>query len=152
MKFPIIQGRNLNFQKQEIPNDLGGELNLIIIPFKRWQQDSVDSWVPSLNRFQEFFPKFRFYEVPILNKKWIIEKNYIDGGMRQGIPNNSTRERTITVYLDKNVFKNQLDISSESKIKLFLVSSNHEIIWQNEGPNSAEAENSLTSFLQKYFN
>jgi hypothetical protein len=41
--------------------------------------------------------------------------------MRAGIPDQTARERTVTLYLEKEAFKSALDISDENYIYLFLI-------------------------------
>ena len=48
MKFPIVKATSLANKPYQLPRDLEGELNLVIVAFKQWQQDWVDTWIPSL--------------------------------------------------------------------------------------------------------
>jgi hypothetical protein len=42
MSFPEIEASNLEGRKFVLPQDLDGELNVVIIPFLREQQELVD--------------------------------------------------------------------------------------------------------------
>jgi hypothetical protein len=53
--------------------------------------------------------------------------------MRAGIPDQTARERTITLYLNKETFKGALGIDSEEVIWLFLVDREGTILWQDQG-------------------
>jgi hypothetical protein len=131
--FPEVSGQNLEFEDFELPYSLKGELNLVIIPFRRWHQDLVDEWSSYLNTLEKKYPKFRYYEVPTLSNGYKIMRFMIDGGMRAGIPNKGVRERTITIYINKSRFKKELNINSEDTIYLFLINKKGEIIWRSEG-------------------
>ncbi|TFF87480.1 MAG: hypothetical protein EU550_03175, partial [Promethearchaeota archaeon] len=87
MKFPEIDGNNLEEQPYHLPYDLEGELNLLIVPFKRWQQSLVDQWSVFLNEIASRYNFFKFYEIPTLAKSYKLMRFMIDGGMRAGIPN-----------------------------------------------------------------
>lgn len=118
--FPNVTGKNLNKREINIPRDLEGELNILIVAFQQWQQFDVNTWVPFLDSLKETNNEFSYYELPTIRRmNWVFQR-VIDGGMRGGIPSVDTREHTITLYIDKNPFKDALDIESENNIYLFL--------------------------------
>ncbi|MBY9015653.1 MAG: hypothetical protein KGD68_08190 [Candidatus Lokiarchaeota archaeon] len=133
MKFPNVSGKNLEKKKYNIPYDLEGELNVLIVPFQRWHQSLADEWSVFLNKIEKSTQDFRYYEVPTLNSGYKVMRFMIDGGMRAGIPNRSVRERTITLYTNKPLFEKLLNIKSEDTIYLFLIRKNGEILWRDEG-------------------
>ena len=67
-----------------------------------------------------------------------LARAFINEGMRAGIPDQTARERTVTLYLDKQAFKSALDISSEDDIYIFLVDRNGNIYWQTRGEYTQE--------------
>jgi predicted transcriptional regulator len=69
--------------------------------------------------------------------------------MRAGIPDQTSRERTITFYLDKEIFKQALDITSEESIQIFLVDKEGNILWQEEGLFNPEKNQSLVDTLSQ---
>ncbi len=119
--FPNVKGKNLLKKEMNLPQDLGGELNLVIVAFERKQQSTIDVWMPHVKKLAEQFPKLRYYEIPTIGKQPFFVRSFIDGGMRGGIPDPKAREATITLYLDKQKFRNSLGITTEKKIYLFLV-------------------------------
>jgi hypothetical protein len=133
MKFPEVSGNNLNFKTYYLPKDLNGELNILILAFKRSQQSLVDEWISFLDELVVNFPAVRYYEIPTIGKSYNFIKSIIDGGMRAGIPNDNARERTITIYIDKRSFKEALQIKDENTIYLFLVKKGGDIIWCTDG-------------------
>jgi hypothetical protein len=60
MRFPKVSGSNLEERYYNIPSDLEGELNLLIIPFKRWQQSLVDSWSEFLTQITKKLDQINF--------------------------------------------------------------------------------------------
>jgi hypothetical protein len=148
MKFPDISGENLEKKKYNIPYDLEGELNVVIIPFQRWHQSLVDEWSYFLNKIEQSNPDFRYYEVPTLNSAYKVMRFMIDGGMRAGIPQRNVRERTITLYTNKPLFEKQLNIKSEDTIYLFLIRKNGEILWRSEGEFDTQKGDELIRMLE----
>jgi len=113
MIFPEVSGQNLEFENFTLPYNLEGTLNLVIIPFQQWHQNLVDEWSFYLNSLEKKYSNFKYYEVPTLSKGYKIIRFMTDGGMRAGIPDKGVRERTITLYINKNLFKKKLKIPSE---------------------------------------
>ena len=149
MKFPDISGENLEKKKYNIPYDLEGELNLLIVPFQRWHQSLADEWSVFLNIIEKSNQDFRYYEVPTLNSGYKVMRFMIDGGMRAGIPDRSVRERTITLYTNKPLFEEQLNINSEDTIYLFLIRRNGEILWRSEGEYDKQKGEELLKTIEK---
>jgi hypothetical protein len=147
--FPKVSGFNLDRQEFEFPRDFGAELNLVIVPFKQYQQQIVNTWIPFAQEVEASFPGFIYYELPTIYQMPVLSRTFINEGMRAGIPDQTARERTITLYLDKQKFKSALGIQSEDDIYLFLVDREGNILWQAVGEYTEEKGNDLVKFLQK---
>ncbi len=148
--FPLVSGFNLNRQEFEFPRDFEAELNLVIVPFQQWQQQVVNTWIPFAQDVEAGFPGFIYYELPTIYEMPVLSRTFINEGMRAGIPDETARQRTITLYLDKQKFKAALDIPSEETIYLFLVNRQGEILWQTTGEYTPEKAADLLQFLQEY--
>ncbi|MFW9827713.1 MAG: hypothetical protein ACFFEY_08980 [Candidatus Thorarchaeota archaeon] len=150
MIFPKVTGQNLEFENFNLPYNLEGELNLVIIPFRRWHQNLVDEWSFHLNSLEKKYSYFRYYEVPTLNRGFKVIRFMIDGGMRSGIPDKAVRERTITIYTNKTLFKKKLKIHSEDTIYLYLMDKNGKIICHVEGKFDNDKLQTLEKFLLEH--
>ena len=143
MQFPSVNGNDLLKNKISLPNDMNSRFNVLIVAFQQWHQGLVNSWVPFLNRLVEQYPDFDYYELPTIREMNWLSQSIIDNGMRAGIPSRDTRRRTITLYIDKELFKKKLEIPDESDIHLFLVTNVGEILWTESGAISEEKSKSL---------
>ncbi len=132
----------------EFPRDFEGKYNLVIIPFQQIQQRDVNTWIPAAQELELRFDDLLYYELPTINKLPTISRTFINEGMRAGIPDQTARERTITFYLDKDVFKQALDIVSEDSIHLFLVDQEGNILWREIGLFSEIKGQSLIKILE----
>ena len=74
-----------------------------------------------MKRFQEVDPAFQYYELPTIDKLSAVARWFIDSGMRRGIPDKNARARTITLYIDKQPFKNSLQLPTEKTVYALLV-------------------------------
>jgi hypothetical protein len=131
--FPIVSGNNLDRQEFEFPRDFAGDLNLVIIPFQQQQQLDVNTWIPAAQELERAYPGLVYYELPTIYQLPQLSRTFINEGMRAGIPDQTARERTITLYLDKATFREALGISSEEEISIFLVDRQGNILWNEKG-------------------
>ena len=131
--FPTIQGRNLERRELELPADFAGERNVVLVAFKQRQQREVNAWLPALSAMRREAGNLEVYEIPTLHRGWTPLRGWIDGGMRSGIPDRSTREATITVYINKAPFKAALGITSESRIHVLLLDGEGRVMHRELG-------------------
>ena len=143
MQFPAVTGSNLQRKKLALPQDFQGELNLVLIAFQQWQQTRVDTWLPFARQLEEAHPGVRYYELPTIQRLNVLARTFINEGMRAGIPDPVARERTITLYLDKNVFREALQLHGEDDIYVMLVNRQGRVLWRGEGAFTPEKGESL---------
>ncbi|MBL0171056.1 MAG: hypothetical protein IPP90_10045 [Gemmatimonadaceae bacterium] len=147
--FPSVSGSNLEGRKFSLPADFGGDFNVVLVAFKREQQNDVDTWLPFLRETTARRSDVRVYELPTLNRGYRFMRGVIDGGMARGIPERATREATITLYIDKSPFKQALGIDSESQIRIYLVARGGRVLWHGNGRYSEELASALAAMLAK---
>jgi hypothetical protein len=149
-EFPQVTGSNLEGRRFQLPQDFEGKLNLAIVAFQRWHQDLVDTWVPLARRLRSAYPDFRYYELPTIWRMNPLFRWSIDAGMRAGIADRGAREATITLYLDKEPFRQVLEIPDEATIHLFLVERSGRVLWRTDGPFTEEAGEALARAVQQH--
>ncbi len=149
MKFPIVSGSNLLRQKLTFPEDFRGNLNLLFIAFEQWQQMEVNSWIPVAKELEKQIEGLLYYELPTIQDRSIFSKIFINEGMRLGIPDHTSRERTITLYLEKDAFRRSLDMPDEDHIYVLLIDSSGDVIFRTRGAYTPESGESLCQALVK---
>jgi hypothetical protein len=147
MSFPTVSGSNLLRQKRILPQDFQGKLNLVFIAFKQWHQMEVDSWIPLAKELEQQYEDLAYYELPTIQSMNSFSKMFINEGMRAGIPNSKTRERTITLYLNKNDFRTALGMPDEDHIYILLIDRQGKEFFRSRGPNNRDAAASLGQAL-----
>lgn len=147
VRFPEVEGSSLSGTSHRLPGTLAGDLNLLLIAFRQWQQTDVDTWVPVAEALGDGVPGFRAYELPVISRIYRPVSGFIDGGMRGGIPDPEVREATITLYIDRKQFLEDLRIPSVAAIVPMLVTPTGEILWRTTGPRTAGNEGSLRGVL-----
>lgn len=146
-RFPSFEGKALTGQKFVVPESLGKPHNLLLVAFKREQQEDVDTWIPRLEKVEDENDDFAFYEFPILPEMNAMARWFIYRGMRGGIASERARARTVTFHLDKREFRDRLRIDSEEFIHAFLVDSTGVVIWRATGTWSEDKERELVRIV-----
>jgi len=149
MTFPTVNGSNLQREKLTLPRDFDGDYNLLFIAFQQWHQDEVNTWIALAENCEAQFPGLVYYELPTIRALSGISKFFINEGMRAGIPNQKSRERTITLYLEKDDFRNALSLEDEDHIFALLIDHQGNELWRARGPHSPNKEASLLEALSR---
>ena len=131
--FPTVSGFNLDRQEFEFPKDFAGELNLLFVPFQQRHQLVVNTWVPYAQELEASFPEVIYYELPTIDERSRLARTFINEGMRAGIPDQTSRERTITLYIDLEKFMQAMDIPGRGQVHTMLVNRAGEILWRTTG-------------------
>ena len=136
--FPSVESQNLNGRPVKLPGNFKAPASIVFVAYVRGQQTQVDSWKSFVTGMRERFPAIGVFEVPTLTKGDALFRWFIDGGMRRGITDPSTRESTITLYIDKKPFNDALGITSERDITVLLVEPNGAVLWRSTGSYAPE--------------
>jgi hypothetical protein len=151
-RFPDVEGSNLEKRHYRLPEDFEGETNLVFIAFRRPQQAEVETWLPFARELAEKYPGFRFYELPTISIRAGMARFFINEGMRRGIPKLEAREATITLYIDKEPFREALDIPDEESIHILLVGREGRIHWRAVGPLTESSATGLERAVSRRLN
>ncbi len=149
MTFPTVNGSNLLRTKLTLPQDFEGKYNLLFIAFQQWQQDEVNTWIPLAESCEAQFPGLVYYELPTIRSLNALSKFFINEGMRAGIPNPKSRERTITLYLEKDDFRTALNLQDEEHIFALLIDRQGNELWRARGPLSQTSQAGLLEALSR---
>jgi hypothetical protein len=149
MQFPTVTGSNLHRKRIDLPHDFEGELNLVFIPFQQWQQTQVDTWIPFARRLEETHSGLRYYELPTIRRLNVLARTFVNEGMRAGIPDPVARERTITLYLDKDEFRQALQLPHEADIHVLLLDEDGKVLWRVEGAFTQDKGDSLVTKIEE---
>jgi hypothetical protein len=149
MQFPTVSGRNLDRETRTFPADFEGLLNLVFIAFQQWQQASINTWLLFAASQEEERDDLVYYEFPTIQSMNPIFRTFINEGMRAGIPDPKARQRTITLYLEKEPFRAALEMPDENQIYVLLVRQDGEVVWRSFGEFSPEKAESLRAAIDE---
>lgn len=149
--FPFINGANLNGKNFKLPKDFSGKLNIVALGFEREHQAAIDSWIPSILKLTKDYDylSLKFYELPVIYELNAFSRAWINNGMRIGIKEDDARNRTITIFTNRDKFFEILDIQGD-RIYLLLINEKGKIIWRCEGEMTKEKFNFMKKILDNY--
>ncbi len=145
--FPTVTSDNLEGTTFTLPRDFAGARNIVFVAFQRKQQDDVDTWVPFVKEALVRHPDADYYEIPTIKRMVAPMRWFINRGMRGGIDDLAARERTVTLYIDKEPFKQALAITDENVIQVLVVDPAGRVWWRTTGRYSAEKARALEAAL-----
>lgn len=135
-QFPPVQATSLDGVHMNLPAGFTGRLNLVLISFKREQQQEVDSWIPAARKLETSHGLFRYYELPTMSRQNLLYRWWFDEALRSNTTDKDLRNRILTAYVNKHSFKKSLDIESEKRVVAVLVDQNGRVYWRVDGPYS----------------
>jgi hypothetical protein len=150
MIFPTVMGSNLLREKLTLPRDFQGKLNVIFVAFYQWHQMEVNSWIPLAKELEEQTEGVYYYELPTIQSRNVFYQKFINEGMRAGIPNPTSRERTITLYLNKAAFRHDLEMPDEDHIYALIVDRLGNVLFSTRGSYTPEAGESLRQAIRQH--
>ncbi len=146
---PTLQGINLVGDSVSFPEDLNNNLTLFVIGFKREQQKDIDTWIQTYNQKKLAEQKIDFFELPIIYEVGMVKRLFINNGMKMGIPDLEQRQRTVTIYMERQNLFDALEMK-EDRIYSLLVDKKGEILWRSEGVASPEKMENLERAIKDY--
>jgi hypothetical protein len=146
--FPEAGGKNLDGREFVLPRDFEGNLNIVFVAFQREQQLAVNTWLPTATLLENLHQGLRYYELPIHSTMNPIVRWFLNRAMRVGIRYPGSREKTITLYIDKSPFCKALDISEEESIHIMVLNQEARVVWRSEGSCNVEKAEKLSDFIK----
>ncbi len=110
-----------------VPHDLTGP-TLLLFAYRQRQQRDVDTWIAAARG-----SGVRLLEVPVLGRRWLPGRRFIDGGMAANM-DQPTREQTMCVYTHVAAFQRDVLGVSSRQVLAALVDEVGRVCWHGLGP------------------
>jgi len=111
-----------------VPDDLTGP-TLLLFAYRQRQQRDLDTWIRSVAGDSTV----RVLEVPVLGRRWLPGRRFIDGGMASNM-DQATREQTMCLYTDVVAFRRDVLGVASSQVLAVLVDEHGRVRWHALGP------------------
>ena len=136
--FPIVSGSDLHGEVQTFPECLSKDRTILVVAFQRWQQTLCDGWYAKIEKFIEENQGTAYYEVPTIAEMNAFSRWFIYQGMRGGIKDSTMRSQVVTLHINKEPFKEALEIKTEETVHVFVVDKEGKILGKEMGEWSEE--------------
>jgi len=141
--FPPITSYSLDKARLNLPGDFAGQFDLLLISFQPEQQTQIDTWMPLAQALQHTNFNFRWYRMPVSSRENFIFRWWQDSSMRSDETDPETWPWIVPLYVDKDAFRNSLQIPNEHQIAVLLVDKQGKVLWNTSGPLTPDKRTSL---------
>jgi hypothetical protein len=136
-----VQGRALDGTVVELPAQLPGRRTVVVLAFRQRQQRDVDRWidlavalgVPASPLGVAGPLETAVIEVPVLGRRYLGARRFIDGGMAASIADPQILARTVTVYTDPAAFRRRCRVPTADEVTVLLVGRDGVVTWHRTG-------------------
>lgn len=138
MKFPNVEGENLDGVPLAFPRDFAGR-TIVLVGFDLKQRTDLESWVPFVDRYVRAGTAGGRMFAVIASSMGAMTKMIV-ATMRKGAPSAESRAATVPLFLDDvEAFCAALGIADRSAIHAFVVGPDGSILEHQVGAFSDRA-------------
>jgi len=130
--FPKIEGISLSGDKVTFPDVLLGKPSVLAVAFRQKAQKCINTWADELLLKYGIDKSINYYEIPMLGGQYTMARNWIDGGMRGGVPK-PLHDYTVTYYGPLRSYFKSLDISSKGDCYMYVLNSEGVVVDRHNG-------------------
>ncbi|MGX9463409.1 hypothetical protein ACWXWU_19585 [Shewanella sp. A14] len=142
--FPSVSGQTLEKEFMTLPDDLKGEMALLLIGYKQDSQFDIDRWLIGLDMTQT---QVAVYEVPTIQGLFPrMFSTMINNGMRAGIPK-PLWKGVVTVYQDGEQVQAFTGNENPNNTRVVLLNGQGKVIYFYDQGFSVNALNQLRALL-----
>ncbi|MBE2181877.1 MAG: hypothetical protein IAE89_00500 [Anaerolineae bacterium] len=146
-RFPTVSGANLVGDTFNLPDDFGGTLTLVLMPFDEAQTVRLTAWLPLAQELASAYPQFAYYSTPVMKSVAPLIRAAVTAGMVLAVPAN-VQPVTIMLFLeDKEAFMNTLSIPDVDMPEAFLINDDGDVLWRMRGEYSDETAANLRAAI-----
>jgi hypothetical protein len=149
VRFPKVSARDLEGGVVEVPGDLRGAVNLLILASSREHQHPIETWLPRLSALEAEFSELQTWRLVALPRSYRLMRGAIEGGLRAGVTDHLARQHTLVCFVDLDDLQRSLGLPSVADIHLYLLDAEGIVRWEGSGGHSQDALSSLETALTR---
>ena len=132
-ELPSVVVKNIAGQEITWPQELPAQKTVVILAYKRAQQEDVEGWIERLG----FGSDGPYVQVLMLGRGARLARGFIDGGLRSAF-DAQQQQRTFTVYVDAKVLNAPLQVADTNSVSVFVIDRKGRVLAREAGaPNAA---------------
>ncbi len=145
--FPPVTSYALDKSKVTLPGDLTGNLNVLLLFFRRDQQAQIDSWANEMRKLESTHGALKAYVLPVMPRENLLSRWWMNSSLRSGSSSQQHWHTTVPLYVDVPKFIQALGIGSERHAILLLTKKTGEVLWSSSGPATDASQAGLESAI-----
>jgi len=132
---PSFSGKLLSGRSLALPDDLRGDLGLLIVTWDYAALDEVMQWTRETMERYGLLPGMQVYQIAMVSGVGPVLRQAIDRALRQRAPA-PEREHTLVVYGDLRALRGKLDtaMTAVPHPTVLLIDRRGRLAWRADGP------------------
>ncbi len=144
---PRVELADLEGKENVFPKDLPNKYNFFIFGFAHEQKELTQTWIDPVLEMQKTQTELSVFKVPVIDKKNAAIRTMIRNGMRTGISGSAARQRTLTMFVDKDLFVKAIGQKDDTQPVAIVFDQTGKVLWQAVGAADSAKLSELSSFL-----
>ncbi len=142
--FPAISAEALDKTAVNLPLQLEGKLNLLLLFWARDQEPQIETWTAAAQALQHTQSEFKVYRMLVSAHENALYRWWDNSSLRSAETDPELLHWSVPLYTDKHALQEALGLSgNEHKIAAVLVDRSGHILWKAEGPSTPEGRAGL---------
>jgi hypothetical protein len=142
--FPAIAAEALDKTPINLPSQLQGKLNLLLLSWARDQEPQVDTWSAVSQALLHSYPSFRVYRIPVSEPENFLFRWWDSASLRTDETDPELLHWIVPIYTDREKLRHSLNVpANDHQILALLVDRSGRVFWRTQGPSNPANRESL---------
>lgn len=137
-QLPIIAGESLAGHKVVLPEAARGSITVLILGFTKASKTPTSAWAKRLSQDLGSDPRFRLYQLPVLEDVPRLFRGMVISGIKKGVPENMW-DRFVPILNGEADLKKAVDYRDQDAAYLVLLDRDSRVVRQAHGQLTDEA-------------
>jgi len=144
--FPTVSGTLLSGEPFTVPDDIAGDIGLLLLGWDYAARFDVEAWARFLMETYGEQPGLVTLEMPMISGVGPLMRKAIDAAMVRGTAPEE-RSHVLTIYGDLRGLRRRLSVTQPRHAQVFLLGRTGRVAWRASGPPTEELKTSITLAL-----
>ena len=147
--FPSITAEALDKTTINLPSQLQGSVNLLLLSWARDQAPQVETWNAVSQALLHTYPSFRVYRIPVSEPENFLFRWWDSASLRTDETDPELLHWIVPIYTDKANLRHSLHVqANDHQVLVLLVDRSGRVLWRAQGPSTAANRQSLRMAAQ----
>ncbi len=147
MIFPRLTATSLAGRRMSLPDDLGSGPAILLVALDASRHQSINSWMPYVKQVEQLYENVSSFELLVLGSANALVRTVSTARLRAAVPNPSTREITLPLYVEVPSFCQALGLPADGGVHVLLLDAARDVAWTARGPVTPDKVQSLAQAL-----